>query len=164
MHKTDELVINASPTVALVAALGDLRILQMYRRVWMPFEVAAEITAGDVTQFAVAEFAAAHWLHVMEAPVSLSPVLANTLDSGEAAVIQLALDQQVMTVCIDENAGRRLARLHGLSVTGSIGVLLRARQEGFAFTMRDAIQRMRARGIWLSDSVVKFALMTAGEQ
>lgn len=29
--------------------------------------------------------------------------------------------------------------------------------------MRDAIRRMRDRGVWLSDRVVKFALVQAGE-
>lgn len=112
----------------------------------------------------MAEFRAAQWLHKMATRVHLSPVLANTLDAGEAAVIQLALDEHVQTVCIDESAERRMARLHGLSVTGSIGILLRAKQEGFAFSMRDAIQRMQAKGIWLGASVVKFALATFGEE
>lgn len=43
MLKTEEIVINASPTVALVAALGDLRVLQMYRRVWVPYEICDEM-------------------------------------------------------------------------------------------------------------------------
>jgi predicted nucleic acid-binding protein len=49
-------------------------------------------------------------------------VLLNTLDRGEAAVIQLALDEGVHTVCIDEAAGRRIARLNGLSVRGAISI------------------------------------------
>jgi predicted nucleic acid-binding protein len=164
MPRTTEIVINASPTIALVAALGSLQVLQMYRTVWVPFEVCAEITTGGAVQFAVAEFEAAHWLRKMETPATLSPALVNTLDVGEAAVIQLALDRHIQTVCIDETVGRRMARLHGLSVTGSIGVLLRAKEEGFPFSMRSAIQRMQARGIWLSAGVVDFALTQAGEQ
>ena len=163
MPKTEEIVINASPIVALVAAIGDLRVLQMYRRVWVPFEVCEEITAGGATQFARDEFDAAHWLHKVDSRLTLLPVLENTLDAGEAAVIQLALDNQVQTVCIDESAGRRMARLHGLAVTGSIGILLRAREEGLDFSMREAIQRMRTRGIWLSERVIQFALAKSGE-
>ena len=85
------------------------------------------------------------------------------LDRGEAAVIQVALDEKVETVCIDEPVGRRVARLNGLRITGSLGVLLRARREGTAFSMADAIGRMRARGIWLGEDVVRFALLEAGE-
>jgi len=163
MPRPNELVINTGPIIALVAALGDLCVLQIYRRVWAPLEVCEEISAGGVAQFAVAEFEAAHWLEKGRQPLSIAPVLLNTLDKGEAAVIQLALDENVETVCMDEAAGRRMARLYDLSVTGSIGVLLRARSEGYEFSMREAIARMQAHGVWLSDRVIAFALAQAGE-
>jgi len=44
-----------------------------------------------------------------------------------------------------------------------VGILLRAKREGFQFSMQDAIARMRQRGIWLSEGVVIFALTQAGE-
>jgi predicted nucleic acid-binding protein len=163
MPRTKTLVVNTGPIIALVAALGDLRVLQVYQRVRVPVEVCQEISAGGPAQFAVAEFEAAHWLEKREQPLSIAPVLLNTLDQGEAAVIQLALDENVKTVCIDEAAGRRMARLYDLSVTGSIGVLLRAKSEGYEFSMREAIDRMQAQGVWLSDRVIAFALAQAGE-
>lgn len=164
MPETQELVINTSPMIALVAALGDLRVLQMYHRVWVPFEVCQEIAVGGAVQFALVEFEAAHWLQKCQQPLAIAPVLLNTLDKGEAAVIQLALDRAISTVCIDETAGRRVARLHGLIVTGSIGILLRALREGYTFSMLEVIERMRAHGIRLSARVIEFALMQAGEK
>jgi predicted nucleic acid-binding protein len=163
MPETQEIVINTSPIIALVAAIGNLSVLQIYRKVWVPFEGRQEIAAGGAVQFALAEFDAAHWLHKDAQPLHIATHLLNTLDTGEAAVIQLALDHGVQTVVIDEAAGRRIARLNGLNVTGSMGVLLRAKREGYQFSMLEAIDRMRARGIWLSDRVVAFALMQAGE-
>jgi len=85
-----------------------------------------------------------------------------TLDVGEAAVIQLALNEGIQTVCIDESLGRRMARLNGLLVTGSMGVLLRAKQEGYPFLMREAIRKMKSRGIWISQAVEDFVLQQAG--
>ena len=163
MPETHDIVINTGPIIALVAALGHLRVLQIYRQAWVPDEVSQEIRAGGATQFAVAEFEAAHWLRKRERPLSISVLLQNTLDRGEAAVIQWALDQKIGTVAIDEAAGRRLARLNGLSVTGSIGILLRAKREGYPFLMREAIERMKAQGVWLSDRVIAFALAQTGE-
>jgi predicted nucleic acid-binding protein len=163
MPETQEIVINTSPLIALVAALGHLRVLQIYQQVWVPFEVGQEIAAGGAVQFALAEFEAAHWLKKCPGPTNTAADLLNTLDRGEAAVIQLALDQNIYTVAIDEAVGRRIARLNGLSVTGSIGILLRAKREGYRFSMQKAIGGMKARGIWLSDRVVAFALTQAGE-
>lgn len=158
-----ELIINTGPLIALAAALGDLRILHLYKRVWVPFEVCREISVGGKTDFAVAEFEAADWLEKLNYPLDITPVLINTLDIGEASVIQLALNEKVSTVCIDEATGRRMARLYGLSVTGSVGILLRAKLEDHDISLRKAINRMRSHGIWLSDRVVAFALTQAGE-
>ena len=106
---------------------------------------------------------AANWLQKKETYLNISPFLLNSLDLGEAAVIQLALDENIQTVCIDEAVGRRIARLNGLSLTGSIGILLRAKSSGYPLLMKEAIARMQNRGIRLSSKVINFALDQAGE-
>lgn len=163
MPETQEIVINTGPMIAIVAALGGLDVLKIYGRVCVPLEVCGEITTGESRRFAALEFEAAYWLEKWKQPLSLSAMLLNSLDVGEASVIQLALNERIQTVCIDESAGRRMARLNGLLVTGSVGILLRARREGHPFSMREALQRMKSRGIWLSQSVEDFALREAGE-
>lgn len=42
-------------------------------------------------------------------------------------------------------------------------VLIRAKQNGFDFSMREAINRMESHGIYLSQQVVDFALKQANE-
>lgn len=164
MPKTTELVINTGPLITLVAATGDLQILNLlYQRVLVPFEASQEMMQGGPQRFAAAEFSRAKWLVKREQPLAITPFLINSLDLGEAAVIQLALDEKLSTVCIDESLGRRMARLNNLLVTGSIGVLLRAKREGHLTSMAGAIQKMREKGIWLSQRVIDFALRQAEE-
>lgn len=164
MLEKNRIVINTAPLISIVAALGDLGILRnLYPQVLVPFEVCQEILAGGVSGFAIAEFEAAFWLQKIASPIQIAPIFLNSLDLGEASVIQLALNENIQTVCIDEPAGRRIARLSGLSLTGSIGILLRAKREGYPLSMQQAIERMRNRGIRLSDSVVNFALRESGE-
>ncbi len=164
MPKPEKIVINTSPLIALVAALGDLMILQLlYKKVLVPYEVSQEIITGGKTNFAVTEFNTATWLTRETTPLSISAILLNSLDRGEASVIQLALNKGIKTVCIDESVGRRIARLSGLSVTGSIGILLRAKQEGQPIIIREAIDKMLKRNIRLSTTVIDFALKQAGE-
>jgi len=163
MPEIQEIVINTGPLIALVAGLGDLDILKMYRSVYVPFEVAQELLVDDAGRFAATQFVESRWLKKESQPVIISSYLMNALDKGEAAVIQLALDRQIHTVCIDEIAGRRHARLNGLSVTGSIGILLRAKREGCVDSVREAISQMERRGIWLGSNVKAFALRESGE-
>ena len=153
------IVTNTTPLIALTAATGSLDALRfLYTRVVVPFEVAQEIQAGGHDAFGVDVFKSASWLEIGRAPVALTPYLQNALDLGEASVIQTALDLGVKRVCIDETVGRRMARLSNLSVTGSIGVLLKAKSLGYDVSISDALERMRQRGIWLSQEVIKFAL------
>ena len=165
MPEPEIIVIDTAPIISLVAALGDLKVLQsLYSQVLVPFEVCQEIMTGGSSGFAVAEFESASWLLKWSNPLENSPpLLISSLDRGEASVIQLALNEGVKTVCIDETVGRRVARMNGLLVTGSIGILLRAKQEGYSFSMKEAVQRMKNRGIRLSEKVVTFALDQAGE-
>ncbi len=59
--------------------------------------------------------------------------------------------------------GRRIARLSGLKLTGSLGILLKAKREGYPVLVNESIIRMRDRGIWLSDRLVSNVLKQAGE-
>lgn len=163
MPETQEIVINTGPLIAIVAALGGLEVLKIYKRVCVPLEVCREITTGESSRFAAPEFEAAHWVEKWKQPQSPPAMLLNTLDIGEASVIQLALKERIRTVCIDESAGRRVARLNGLLLTGSVGILLRARREGRSFSIREAIRSMKRHGIWISQSVEDYALREAGE-
>jgi predicted nucleic acid-binding protein len=62
------------------------------------------------------------------------------------------------------NSIRRIARLNNLSLTGSIVILLKAKQKGYSRSVKQAIEQMLDRGIRLSTTVINFALTQAGEQ
>ncbi len=165
MPKTECIVINTSPLIALTAAWGNLEPLSsLYSDVLVPFEVCQEIRQGGTQSFAVPEFEQATWLNKQGCPLNISKLLLNSLDLGEASVIQLAIDRSIAVVCIDELVGRRLARLHGLNLTGSIGVLLKFKQLNSSFSIKEAIQNMLDRKIRLSYAVIDFALKTANEE
>lgn len=60
----------------------------------------------------------------------LSPLALAALDEGEASVIQLALEQSIPRVCIDEIKGRRAAAATGLAMLGSLGLIGKAKSLG----------------------------------
>jgi predicted nucleic acid-binding protein len=157
-------VTNTTPLIALTAATGNLDVLRsLYARVIVPYEVAEEIRVGGKDAFGMDVFEQASWLEIKTSAVVLPPYLQNMLDRGEASVIQVALEEGVELVCIDEIVGRRIARLSNLSITGSIGILLKAKSIGYPVSIPEAIDRMRERGIWLSQSVIRFALEQGGD-
>lgn len=164
MPEPDVIVTNTSPLIALVAAWGDLTPLaSLYEQILVPFEVCQEMLKGGSQNFAVAEFKKATWLNKQTSPVNISTFLLNSLDLGEASVIQLALNQNIQTVCIDESVGRRVARLNGLALTGSMGILLKAKHKDPSLSIATAIKNMLSQNIRLSQTVIDFALKQSGE-
>lgn len=164
MPDTDELVINTGPLIAISAALGALSVLKtLYNKVYVTYEVCEEMQTTGARLFALTPFKQAKWLLKQNKHLNISSYLNNSLDRGEASVIQFALDRKIPKVCIDEAAGRRIARLNGLTVTGSIGILIRARKEGFPFSMREAIDQIVQKNVWLSEKLINLALREVGE-
>jgi predicted nucleic acid-binding protein len=80
------------------------------------------------------------------------------LDEGEAAVIQTAGDLSISRVCIDEAAGRRMARLHGLAVTGSLGILIKSIKRGSGIDLELCIKKMRLHGVWIGEQTAQKSL------
>ncbi|SLM29310.1 Putative nucleic acid-binding protein [Desulfamplus magnetovallimortis] len=164
MPEPKQLVMNTGPILALIAGLGNLQILKsLYDRVIVPYEVCHEIIAGGLTGFGTTEFNDADFLDKLSEPTIVQPHLQNSLDLGEASVIQTALDKMIQTVCIDEPVGRRIARLNGLKLTGTLGIMIRAKKEGHTFLLREAIDNMQTHGIHLSDKIISFALKQVRE-
>ncbi len=160
----NKIVINTGPILTLVAGLGSLNMLkELYDSVYVTNEVADEIMFDGSSRFAAKEFEEAEFLIKIDKPIEISPLLKNMLDVGEASVIQYALYNQIKLVCIDESAGRRVARLNELRLTGSIGVLLRAKSEGYIQALKPIINRMLEHGIYMSPKVISFALNEAKE-
>ncbi|NCC24722.1 MAG: DUF3368 domain-containing protein [Deltaproteobacteria bacterium] len=154
-----ELVINTTPLIALAVATGGLDVLRIcYDRVLVPNEVEQEILASGPHAPGVADFTASPWLERSRMPQEISSYLRNSLDRGEAAVIQAALHHELALVCIDEKMGRRAARLHGLVVTGSAGILVKAKRLGFPLDIPASIARLKRHGIWLGKDVEQFLL------
>jgi predicted nucleic acid-binding protein len=52
------------------------------------------------------------------------------LDPGEREAIRLSVQEEAGLLLIDERAGRTVARMYGIKVTGTIGVLGAATQKG----------------------------------
>ena len=85
------------------------------------------------------------------------------LDRGEAEVIALAQELHADLVVIDERLARRHAKRVGLTLTGTLGILLKAKERKLLPKVAPVVEELRQGGIWLSDAVVTEALRLAGE-
>lgn len=66
---------------------------------------------------------------------------------------------------MDEREGRQTARRYGLRVTGVLGVLLRAKEEGRVGNVESLLKNLREEAdFWISDALWKDVLRRAGER
>jgi predicted nucleic acid-binding protein len=156
-------VVNTTPIIALVLA-GQLPLLRwLYTAVTIPPAVQAEIRTGGSNGIGVSELEAADWIHVVPLQDPRRADLLTDLDRGEAEVLALAQEIYAGLVIVDERLARRHAKRLGLPLTGTLGLLLRAKQAQLISEVKPLIIAMRAGGIWLSDALVAEALTIARE-
>ena len=68
------------------------------------------------------------WIEVVELKTNVHKGLSGYLDAGEATSIALASEYEESLLIIDEIKGRKAAKEMGISVTGSLGVLIAAKK------------------------------------
>jgi len=146
--------ISNSSCLIVLEAIGHLDLLQhLYQAVLIPPAVAAEWGTPPPP-----------WLNVQ--PLSNQPLaqaLRLQLGPGEAEAITLALEIGAQRLILDDQRARRVANSLQLPITGTVGIILRAKQVGLIALVRPVLDAMRTAGFWLSDSLYRQALQLAGE-
>jgi predicted nucleic acid-binding protein len=156
-------VTNTTPIIAL-ALIGELDLLQrLYSQVAIPPAVQQEVLAGGPGAVGSAELQRAAWLRVVRLQDPQRAEMLSDLDRGEAEAIALAQELNADLVLIDERMARRHAERLGLKLSGTLGVLLRAKSLGLIPSVSPLVERLLRGGIRLSESVVAEALRLAGE-
>ncbi|NEQ97387.1 MAG: DUF3368 domain-containing protein [Cyanothece sp. SIO2G6] len=64
---------------------------------------------------------------------------------------------------LDDQLGRRIAKLYQLRYTGTLGVLIKAKQAGYLDAIAPIIAQLQQQGLWLTETVIHSALTLAGE-
>ncbi|GAB4433289.1 MAG: DUF3368 domain-containing protein [Anaerolineae bacterium] len=155
-------ILNNTPLVALWS-LDLLAILrQLYTEVVIPPTVYDEFLAVNhsVRQTALADN---HWIKTIPLGNPRQALVYVGLDKGEAEVLALATELSARLVVMDERKGRRYAQRLGLPLTGTVGVLLAAKHNGFIPSLAPLLERLREKGLFLAPDLVNRALKLAQE-
>ena len=159
-------VSNTSP-LSNLASIDRLDLLKsQFSEVRIPSAVADELAAHpNPTALALLHSALGNWIQIVKPQdTPLYRMLRRQVDPGEAEAIALAVDLNADIVIIDEQEGRALARQVNLSVTGTLGILLRAKRSGLIQLIKPEINALRNRTrFFLSAALEADVLAAAGE-
>jgi predicted nucleic acid-binding protein len=153
---------NTTPLVSLWL-LNHLDLLRdLYGEIFIPPTVHSEFLA---TEMAVRQMSltGAPWIRVAPLTQPRRVLAYAGLDRGEAEVLALAEEQSARLVLIDERAGRRYARRMGLPFTGTLGVLLLAKESGLIQAVKPLIEMLHQAGMYLGEDLIEGVLRLAEE-
>jgi predicted nucleic acid-binding protein len=136
----EQWVINASPVIAL-ARVGQVELLtRLPKQAIIPRAVEEELLRApeDDPARRVVE---SGMFKIIETPAPPSEILAWDLGLGETAVLSYVFAHQKCVAVLDDGAARRCARSLSLAVTGTLSVVLLAKQHGLINSAAQARRR-----------------------
>ena len=157
MHRI--VVVNSTPIIAL-AEIGQLDILKhVYGEIVIPVAVHEEVTVKDTNLLDGCD-----WIHIK--PISnhtAKEMFTSALHDGEVETMLLAKEIDADLVIIDDGLARKHAKYLGLNLTGTLGVLLRAKNLGIIDEVAPLLNNLIKNDFYISDSVCREVLRLAGE-
>ena len=157
-------VVNSTPLLVL-GNIGQLDILcKMYEEIIIPEAVYQEVTEKDDAA-SQAIRAAGNWIKVeaIQNPNEYALYRAR-LHAGEVETMILAQQSpKADLIVLDDNAARKTAEFLGLTVTGTVGILLKAKQKGIITQIKPLLNEIMQNGFFISNSLLQMILKAAGE-
>ncbi|HPI11658.1 MAG TPA: DUF3368 domain-containing protein [Catalimonadaceae bacterium] len=151
MHKT---IISDTSCLIVLSKIGEMDLLKkVYGSIFTTQDIASEF--GDSLP---------EWIEVLEVKDPFrQQLLELQIDKGESSAIALALEIPGSTVILDDFKARKIAIKLGIQVTGTLGVIIRARQKGIISSIKPILGKLKQTNFRLSTDLESEALMMAGE-
>ncbi|MEO0378327.1 MAG: DUF3368 domain-containing protein [Cyanobacteria bacterium P01_A01_bin.17] len=159
-----DIICNATPLIAF-ARIGQLPLMKtVVEKVVIPEAVAEEIANYEGTMQGRINLPQESWVQVESLQSNEQmQLLLPILDRGEAEVIAFALEKRAKLVLIDELTGRKVAESLQLKVTGSVGLLIRAKELGEITAVKPLLEAMHEAGMYFSQRFIDSVLQYLGE-
>ena len=158
-----KVISNTTPILSLLK-IDKLEILkELYEQVIIPNAVYQEIEEGKHKEF-YKDLKKIDWLIIKDIKDPNSRKYFVDLDDGEAEVLILAKELNADLVILDEILGRRYAKVLDYKLTGTLGVLLKAKEKGIIKSLKVLLTELTEKGTWLNPKLIKEVLKIANEE
>ncbi|WP_437929261.1 DUF3368 domain-containing protein [Sorangium sp. So ce291] len=156
-------VISDTGPLSYLHRLGHLGILQqLYRQVLVPPAVVAELNAGLRLGRDLPDVTTLDWIELRSPPAHALQGI-DGLGAGETEGIALSRSLAGSLVLLDDGYARKVAASLGLQLTGTVGVLLVAKERGLLGRVGPELERLQTFGFRLAAPVWRAVLERAGE-
>lgn len=158
-----EVIVDTSPLQYLYQ-LGYLTLLPiLYKQLTIPNAVINELKQGQAKGLALPTIAEYSWATVKKPQRPILLPLASGLGAGESEVLALTQETSQTLAILDDRRARQYARLLGVSFTGTLGVLLKAKQIGELSALRPITEKLLTLGFRIDPKTIRAVLRLADE-
>lgn len=158
-----EIVSNTTPLFSLLI-IGKLNLLkEIYGKISVPYAVFEELEQGKQKTY-YQDISKIYWINTVNVKNRESNQLLTDLDKGEAEAIILAKELNADLLILDEKLGRDYAKNLNIKITGTLGVLLKAKEMGLIHSVRELLNILVDKGVWLTPKLIEKVIKLAGEQ
>ena len=152
---------NTTPFIAL-SAIDRLELLPaLFGRIHVVEPVVRECAAGGAIN--VPALDSLPWVTVLPVTDGDPEPMLMQLDNGEKWTLHTARQAKAKLLLIDERIGRNVAERMGLKVTGTLGILLKAHQQGLIASFSSTAEDLRVRGIFFHPRLIARLAESVGE-
>ena len=156
-------VVNTSPLFYL-HRIGLLEVLhELYGNITLPKAVEKELEKGHIQGEDVPQLADYPGIEIISVSTPEYLDLIVDLGLGESEVLAIATYHPSALVILDDKLARRIAEMQGFRLTGTAGVLLRAKEKGLIPALEPVIEKLLSLNFRLRPELVKAILELAGE-
>ncbi len=160
---SDQVVISNTSPLLYLHVVGQLDLLrQLFGQIVTPLAVVAELAIGVAKGHDGPEITELSWINVRP-PSDPKGLDGEGLGAGETEAIALALEIPDSLLLLDDLAARKAAFSRALRVTGTLGVLVQAKNDGYLNTVTPVVQALAKTTMRMSDRLVQLVLAEAGE-
>lgn len=158
-----EIVSNTTPLISLLI-IGKLSLLkEIYGKVFVPYAVFKELEQGKQKAY-YQDISKINWIKIVNISNKKIEQFFIDLDKGEAEAIILAKELNADLLILDEKLGRDYAKKLNVRITGTLGVLLKAKELGLVDSVRELLDILVNKGVWLNPKLIEKVIKLAGEQ
>ena len=148
------LIISDTSCFIALSNIGELSLLRLlYKKIITTTEIAQEF--GESLP---------NWVEIVSvSDKSKQELLEMQVDTGEASAIALALESENPFLIIDDHKARKVAQNLKLNHTGTIGVIVAAKQKGIINSIKPILKKIKETNFRISADLELQALLQAKE-
>jgi predicted nucleic acid-binding protein len=150
-----KVIISDTSCLIILTKIGEIDLLrQLYKTVTITQDISLEYGENLPEWFEVQKVKDHYRQQLLEMQI----------DKGEASAIALALETRDNIVILDDWKARKVAEHLGISVTGTLGVIIKAKNTGIIPSIKPYLDKIRDTNFRISEELEQIALKEANEK